>query len=847
MFDAPGARRHAPARPGARAGRGVGAASRRSGATGRARRGARPTSASWRRAGTCTAPAIPTARRCAAPSRPAYAHTGRRSRVRGDDRAVERRAAARRRLDAGSRARREHGRARELPEDGQPRQPAGREHRPHPRDLADARRLRVVRAARRQGARRRASRSSPSSSSPTASPPTRSTSRDWNDFNQNTATDEELAAIETAVAEYFARHTMQELYDIACETNLMLAPANSPREIYASAQLAARDFFGPVGDVERFPRSFVVVRSADGEAAPVAPANRAQPIAPTAAYPRGARRAHAGQKAWDGVQILEFGSGAAGPIATRYFVEHGATVLRVESRTRPDFLRAMALAVPDNPHGLEGSPMYDGLNVGKRNLTLNLKKPEAVELVKRLVVEWADAVAENYAPSAMKGFGLDYDSARRDQARPRDDQRVPQRPDRSAQGLSRASAARAPRSRATTRSPAGPTASPSGRTARSPTRSRRATSRPRSRPGCSTGAAPATACTSTSRRSSRRSGRSRRGCSTTRSTACIRLRDGNRHRDARPARRVPVRRRGRRRRPVGRDRVLDRRRARARCATIAGDDVEAWTAHAATRAEVAETLQAAGIEAVPVQDFGDLHDDPQLAHRGHFEPHTHPFLGPGLYERNGFRLAACPGGYDQAGPTLGQDNDWVLARPARIERRRDRGIAGDAARSSELARVKVRRVDRRRSRVDRRDDHRARSRRRGSCRAGACTRTRRLLDGFVVENDGRPVGCALWHEVDGDAELVVHRHDVPRRGRRHRAARRGRRARARTTAGSGSGSSRRNDNTDAIRLYQRAGWDWVDFHRDARDATRVRSSPSSPRPATTASRSATRSSSSTRS
>ena len=61
-----------------------------------------------------------------------------------------------------------------------------------------------------------------------------------------------------------------------------------------------------------------------------------------------------------------------------------------------------------------------------------------------------------------------------------------------------------------------------------------------------------------------------------------------------------------------------------------------------------------------MHDFGDLHDDPQLAHRGHFEPLTHPFLGPGLYERNGFRLAACPGGYDRAGPTLGQDNDWVL-------------------------------------------------------------------------------------------------------------------------------------------------------------------------------------------
>ena len=33
---------------------------------------------------------------------------------------------------------------------------------------------------------------------------------------------------------------------------------------------------------------------------------------------------------------------------------------------------------PDNPHGLEGSAMYDGLNVGKRNVALNLKHPEAV-------------------------------------------------------------------------------------------------------------------------------------------------------------------------------------------------------------------------------------------------------------------------------------------------------------------------------------------------------------------------------------------------------------------------------------------------------------------------------------
>ena len=43
------------------------------------------------------------------------------------------------------------------------------------------------------------------------------------------------------------------------------------------------------------------------------------------------------------------------------------------------------------------------------------------------------------------------------------------------------------------------------------------------------------------------------------------------------------------------------------------------------RAEIAETLQAAGIEAVPVEDYGDLQDDPQLALRTHFE-RPHPRL-----------------------------------------------------------------------------------------------------------------------------------------------------------------------------------------------------------------------------
>ncbi|MCZ7526241.1 MAG: CoA transferase [Acidimicrobiia bacterium] len=121
--------------------------------------------------------------------------------------------------------------------------------------------------------------------------------------------------------------------------------------------------------------------------------------------------------------------------------------------------------------------------------------------------------------------------------------------------------------------------------------------------------------------------------------------------------------------------TLDRRRARV-------DEVEAavaaWTSHR-RREEVAETLQAAGIEAVPVADFGDLHDDPQLAHRGHFVPLTHPVMGPRLYERNGFRPSSAPSGYDRTGPTLGQDNDWVLSGLLGLDRDEiDRLAAGGA-------------------------------------------------------------------------------------------------------------------------------------------------------------------------
>ena len=88
-----------------------------------------------------------------------------------------------------------------------------------------------------------------------------------------------------------------------------------------------------------------------------------------------------------------------------------------------------------------------------------------------------------------------------------------------------------------------------------------------------------------------------------------------------------------------------------------------------------------------------------------------------------------------------------------------------------------------------------------------------LLDGFAVEHDGRPVGCALLNVVDGRAELVV-------LATTYRGAGAGTALleavvdRARTEGWTRLWLITSNDNTDAIRLYQRAGWDWVAFRRD---------------------------------
>jgi crotonobetainyl-CoA:carnitine CoA-transferase CaiB-like acyl-CoA transferase len=104
----------------------------------------------------------------------------------------------------------------------------------------------------------------------------------------------------------------------------------------------------------------------------------------------------------EGTRVLDFTTTIAGPYCTRMLADLGAEVIKVETaegdmmRTRPP-LRDGA------------STSFGQLNAGKQSVILDLKRPEAQEIVRRLLAT-CDILVENFRPGVMKRFGLDHEA-----------------------------------------------------------------------------------------------------------------------------------------------------------------------------------------------------------------------------------------------------------------------------------------------------------------------------------------------------------------------------------------------------------------------------------------------------
>lgn len=381
---------------------------------------------------------------------------------------------------------------------------------------------------------------------------------------------------------------------------------------------------------------------------------------------------------FEGLKILEFGGGAAGPFGVRYFADHGATVVRVESRQRPDFIRLLRYT-PDLPGGIDASHMFAMVNPNKYGIALNMSHAKGPEIARRLV-QWADVVAENFAPKAMAKWGLDYESLRAlkpDLIMISTCLNGQTGPDRNYPGFGGQGSAISGFNHLTgwpDREPLGPygtitdSLSPrfvalllgSALLHRQRTGQGQYIDLSQVEGGVTCLSENLLTCAANGERLGRIGNRSRHAAP----HGAFRCapKDGDDDRwiaiavhDDEDWQRF--------RRAIGDPQWA----ADARYATAAGrlghvdeleDNVAAWT-RTRTAEDVMRSLQEAGVEAGVVQNFEDLVNDPQLAHRGHFREVEHAVIGKHLCERGGTRFSGTLEDIRMAAPCLGEHSEYV--------------------------------------------------------------------------------------------------------------------------------------------------------------------------------------------
>ena len=109
-----------------------------------------------------------------------------------------------------------------------------------------------------------------------------------------------------------------------------------------------------------------------------------------------------------GVRVLDLGWMMAGPQGTSILAAYGAEVIKIESRTRPDWARtAFGPIVADVPY--DSSGYFNNFNRNKRSITLNMGTQRGRELFACLLAV-ADGVLENFSAGVLARWGFSYEA-----------------------------------------------------------------------------------------------------------------------------------------------------------------------------------------------------------------------------------------------------------------------------------------------------------------------------------------------------------------------------------------------------------------------------------------------------
>ncbi|HKK30915.1 MAG TPA: CoA transferase, partial [Alphaproteobacteria bacterium] len=109
-------------------------------------------------------------------------------------------------------------------------------------------------------------------------------------------------------------------------------------------------------------------------------------------------------RAFEGVNVLDFTQGVAGPHSTMLLAQHGANILKIEP-PEGDWGRTLGAMYGDQcAHSI-------AFNRGKRSLAMDMKQPDA-QAVARKIAEKADIIVEAFRPGVMAKFGLGYEQVK---------------------------------------------------------------------------------------------------------------------------------------------------------------------------------------------------------------------------------------------------------------------------------------------------------------------------------------------------------------------------------------------------------------------------------------------------
>ena len=212
------------------------------------------------------------------------------------------------------------------------------------------------------------------------------------------------------VRPWTTRHTTDEVIEQASALRIPVAPVLDGATVVDHEQFVSRGSFieGPHGFTQpRIPYRI-------GDLAP--PAFRPAPTLgqhtgtvewPT--RPRSSQTEGGGALPLDGVRIVDFTAFWAGPSATQLLGALGADVVKIESIQRPDGMRFTSAKPASVDQWWEWGFVFHGANANKRSVTLDLNRPEGLELVLGLIAD-ADVVVENFSPRVMENFGLGWDT-----------------------------------------------------------------------------------------------------------------------------------------------------------------------------------------------------------------------------------------------------------------------------------------------------------------------------------------------------------------------------------------------------------------------------------------------------